>query len=151
MTQTYFSLSFSLFSFLLLHNVNWLNASISLLTHSPWLLSHWLIVVDLLVDSYSLTHLTHSDSLLVQVLVVVADLCLYKNPLKPTHSSLPLSLSFTSEYNASCLVYCPLCESPLFSPLPWSTLALETTSKSCKLYYNNLHTQNHLDRSRQAY
>ena len=88
------------------------------LTHSPWLLSHWLILVDLLhdsywlilvlIDSYFLTCLTHSDSLLVQVLVVVADLCLYKNPLKPTHSSLPLSSSFTSKYNVSCLVHCLL-------------------------------------------
>ena len=67
--------------------------------------SYWLILI--LVDSYSLTRLTHSDSLLVQVLVV-ADLWLYKNPLKPIHSSLPLSSSFTSKYNISCLVHCPL-------------------------------------------
>ena len=157
MTQTCISSSFLSLP-LLLHNANCLNASILLfdsfltyLTHSRWLFSLWLISTDFWYDSYWLIFPDYIWLILVQVLVVMADPSVYKNPQKPSYSSLPLSSSFTSKYNVFCLVHCPLCESPLFSPLPWSTLALETTSESCKLYYNNLHTQNYLDHSCWAY
>ena len=165
MTQTH--TSFSLFSpFYYTTRIDSMRLSHYTTPQCIWLIlidsfPVWLTSIDSWYDSWWLV-LTHTDSfwlifpdciwlILVQVLVVMADLSVYKNPQKPSYSSLPLSLSFTREYNVSCLVYCLLCESPLFSSLPWSTLALKTTLESCKLYYNNFHTQNHLDCSCWAY
>ena len=127
MTLTHTSFSF-LFPCLLLHDANWPNVS-TLRYDSFWCI--WLILIDSFpsdsflltpgmtcIDSYWLI-LNRTDSywlifsdyiwlILVQVLVVMADLSVYKNPQNPSCSSLPLSSSFTSEYNISCLAHCPL-------------------------------------------